>query len=579
MGSFSMFEDNANFKTLNDIFEFATTECAQNIAFQIRREDGQFEKYSYARFREMSCALANYLYTLGAKNGVQIGLLSENRPEWPIIYFAILRTGAAVVPMDALLGEGEITHIVKDAEVSVLFASRSQFEKLNEMGNLLRGLKQLIVIDPVTSDNRKVLNLQDALAQGKKKGDIKFPPVKKNDLAALIYTSGTTGVSKGVMLSHWNITSDVLGLRRVIWFDKSDSFLSVLPMHHTFEATTGMIIPISKGSMVTVAESLASKRIIANIKDAKVTIIMGVPLLYEKMLAGIFRGIHEKPLPVQLMFKGLYGIVKGVKTISGQSIGQSIFRSLRNKAGLGSIRYFISGGAPLPTWVGKGFDHLGIYFLNGYGLTEASPVLAVNVEADIDNTTVGYPVYGAELSIDEPDQQGIGELLARGDMVMQGYYKNKKATDAVLRNGWLRTGDIARFDAKGRVIICGRSKNIIVTEGGKNIYPEEIEMLLDTSVYIKESLVLGRPISKDNPGEDVVACIVPDYEAIEAQHGTKLEPAAIEELISREIASLCSGFPAYKKIKEFVIHNEEFPKTSTRKIKRYLFKGRDVKMQ
>ncbi|MDR2734711.1 MAG: AMP-binding protein [Spirochaetota bacterium] len=577
MGSFSLYDDDADFRTLNDIFEFATTEYAQNIAYRMRRDDGKFEEYSYARFRGMSCALANYLSSLGAGNGTHIGLLSENRPEWPIIYFAILRAGAVVVPMDALLSESEITHIVKDAEVSILFASRPQFEKLSEMGNLLRGLKQLIVIDPVASDNRRVLNLQDALLQGEKKGDTQFTPVKKDDLAALIYTSGTTGVSKGVMLSHGNITSDVLGLRRLIWFDKSDSFLSVLPMHHTFEATTGMIIPISKGSSVTVAESLASKRIIANIRDAKVTIIMGVPLLYEKMLAGIFRGIHEKPLPVQLLFKGMYGLVRGVKKFSGQSIGQSVFRSLRNKAGLGSLRYLISGGAPLPVWVGKGFAHLGIHFLNGYGLTEASPVLAVNVESDTDNTTVGYPVYGAELSIDEPDQQGIGELRARGDMVMQGYYKNKKATDAVLRNGWLYTGDIARFDAKGRVVICGRSKDVIVTEGGKNIYPEEIEMLLDTSIYIRESLVLGRPISKDNPGENVVACIVPDYEAIEAQYGTKLEAAAIEELISGEITALGSDLPAYKKIREFVIHSEEFPKTSTRKIKRYLFKGITMK--
>jgi long-chain acyl-CoA synthetase len=297
------------------------------------------------------------------------------------------------------------------------------------------------------------------------------------------------------------------------------------------------------------------------------------------MLKGIYRGIHEKPLPVQLLFKSLSGVVKGVKAISGHNIGHSVFKSLRDKAGLGSIQFVISGGAPLPLWVGKGFEYLGIDFLNGYGLTEASPVLAVNVRADIDNSTVGYTVWGMELAIDQPDEHGIGELIAKGPAIMQGYYKNPKATKEVLKGEWLHTGDTARFDSKGRVIICGRSKDVIVTEGGKNIYPEEIELLLDTSVYVKESLVCGRPISKDNPGEEVVAIIVPDYEAIEAEHGTKLEDAEIEKLISREIATLCAGYPAYKKIKGFEIRSEEFPKTSTRKIKRYLFKGRDVRIQ
>jgi len=580
MGNFSLIQDVAEFTTLNELFESSTTNFADRIAFRVKREDGRYEEYSYARFREVSVALAWYLESLGAKKGKHIGLISENRPEWPMIYFAILRTGATVVPMDALLPVNEVAHIVKDGEVDMLFSSAGQLDKVNDAIHSIRGIRQIVVIDPIASTNKKIVTLADALAAGRAKNKGKSVPaaVKKNDLAALIYTSGTTGSSKGVMLSHWNIASNVIGLRRMILFTKEDVFLSVLPLHHTFECTAGMIVPISKGSAITYAESLAARRLIANIRETKVTFMMGVPLLYEKMVAGIFRGINEKPAPVRLMIKSLFGVVKGIKKVSGHNFGKSVFKSLREKAGLESVQVLISGGAPLPAWVGQTFEHLGINFLNGYGLTETSPVLAVNVISDIDNHTVGYPVHDVELAVHEPDANGVGELKARGSFVMQGYFKNKKATDFVLKGGWLYTGDLARFDSRGRVIICGRCKNVIVTEGGKNVYPEEIEMALDASAYVKESLVYGRPVSRENPGEDVVACIVPDYETIELSHGTQLERDALEKLISQEVAALNSTLPAYKKIKEYTIRDEEFPKTSTRKIKRYLFQDRGIRV-
>jgi long-chain acyl-CoA synthetase len=581
MSNITLIPDSADFKTLNDIFESSTTKFANRTAFRIKRESGYYEEYTYARFHDMTVALAKYLDSLGVKKGKHVGLVSENRPEWPVIYFAILRTGATVVPMDALLPENEILHIAKSAGVYALFCSGPQFDKISDLSQLMRDLRKLIVLDRVPSNNRKIAILDDAIEAGRdiKKDKPALVKVKGSDLAALIYTSGTTGVSKGVMLTHKNITTNVLGLRRMISFKETDVFLSVLPLHHTFECTAGMIIPISKGSSITTAETLAAKRIVANIKETKVTFMMGVPLLYEKMATGIFRGISEKPLPLRIIVKSLLGVVKGVKKISGVNLGPKVFKSLRQKAGLDSLSTLISGGAPLPLWVAHAFENLGISFLNGYGLTETSPVLTVNMHADIDNSTVGYPVHGIELAIHEPDASGMGELKARGPFVMQGYYKNKKATQEVLRDGWLHTGDIARFDSKGRVIICGRCKNVIVTEGGKNVYPEEIEMALDTSIYVKESLVYGRPVSKNNPGEEVVACIVPDYESIEAQHGPRLERAAVEKLIAQEVATVNSSAPVYRKIKEFTLRDEEFLKTSTRKIKRHLYHSGNIKMQ
>lgn len=576
MGQFNLVPDQADFRTLNDIFENSTTNYADRVAFRMKRNGNKYEEFTYARFREMATAVARWLAGAGVRKGTHVGLISENRPEWPILYFAILRTGATVVPMDALLSEAEIRHVVKDSGMAVLFCSGAQYDKVTEVNHLLRDLDKLIVIDPVDNGNRKITTLDAVLVAGAKIRKDSPAKVKPSDLAALIYTSGTTGSSKGVMLSHGNIASDVAGLRRLIYFDMNDVFLSVLPLHHTFECTAGMIIPVSKGCSITTAESLASKKLVANIKETGVTLMMGVPLVYEKMVAGIFRGINEKPVPVRLLVHGLLGMVKGVKKLSGKNLGEKIFRSLRTKAGLGTIRIMISGGAPLQAWVGQTFEHLGISFLNGYGLTETSPVLAVNVESDIDNRTVGYPVYGIELAIDSPDASGVGELKARGPFVMLGYYKNKKATAAVLRDGWLHTGDLARFDDKGRVIICGRCKNLIVTDGGKNVYPEEIEMALNESPFIRESLVLGRPISSTNPGEEVVAYVVPDYEAIEAAHGSKLTEEEVEELVRREVSEINETFASYKKIKDCIIHEEEFPKTSTRKIKRYLFQHRDI---
>lgn len=580
MGQFSLVSDQADFETLNDLFENSTLRYADRIAFRMKRIGERYDEFSYGRFRELTIAVAKYLEDLGAcGKGKMIGLISENRPEWPIIYFAILRTGATVVPMDALLGEAEIMHIIKDAGVHVLFCSAAQYDKVSEVDHLLKDLKKLIVLDAINVKNRRITTLDEVITAGRKIKKDKPAKVKKNDIAALIYTSGTTGSSKGVMLSHWNIASNVAGLRRMIYFDENDVFLSVLPLHHTFECTAGMLIPVSKGCSITTAESLASKRIIANIRETGVTLMMGVPLLYEKMVAGIFRGINEKPIPVRLLVHGLLGMVKGVKKILRHNLGNKVFKSLREKAGLGSLRIMISGGAPLQAWVGQTFEHLGISFLNGYGLTETSPVLTVNVVSDIDNRTVGYPVHGIELAIDQPDPSGVGELKARGPFVMQGYYKNKKATQAIIRDGWLYTGDLARFDDKGRVIICGRCKNLIVTDGGKNVYPEEIELALNSSTFIKESLVIGRPISKNNPGEEVVAYVVPDYETIEAAHGTKITDEEIEDLVRREVNRINETFVSYKRIKECFIREEEFPKTSTRKIKRYLFQGRDIHVQ
>lgn len=568
-----------NFSTLIDIFGYATRTYAGNTAFRIKR-DNVYEEYSYERVGDEARALARYLRGMGIGPKKKVALFSENRPEWGITYFAVLLTGAVIVPIDALLNENGIDHIINESGSVLLFCSGSLYDRVGDLGPRIKGIKKVILLDQVDTARRNCLLYAQAVAKGRELRKPLPGTAKKDDTAALIYTSGTTGSSKGVMLSHWNITADVLGLGRMIRYDEHDVFLSVLPLHHTFECTTGLIVPFMRGASITYAESLASKRIIANIRETGVTIMMGVPLLYEKMVNGINRAISEKPFHLRVLVKTMMGMVKGVRRMTRKNYGKKVFRSLREKAGLGTLRLLISGGAPLSPWVASAFEHLGIRFLNGYGMTETAPVLTVNVESDTDNTTVGYPVPGIELAIHEPDASGVGELKARGDFVMQGYYKNKAATAEIIRDGWLHTSDLARFDSHGRVIISGRCKNLIVTHGGKNVYPEELEMYLNDSPYILESLVLGKPISAENRGEEVVAYIVPDYEYIEdSQHaGSRTSAEKIVELIEKEVQAVNGQFPQYKRIKDFFIREEEFPKTSTRKIKRYLFQQADHRL-
>ena len=565
----------SNCRTLIDIFKFSVSAFPGNNLFSMKKNE-KYEEMKYSEFGEMAESLAKALMSIGIKKGKKVGILSENRPMWGLAYFSIILTGSVVVPIDVQGSENELEHIINDSGIEVIFCSANVVDRLQEIHSLLKKLKTIVLFDRKKIKNKVFIN--DLIKKGrsiKKEKKIKTAP---DDMAVLIYTSGTTGVSKAVMLSHWNITSNVIGVGGMIPIFEDDRFLSVLPLNHAFECTIGLILPVSKGSGITYAESLASKQIIADIRDRRITVMIGVPLLFEKMLTGLNRGISQKSLPVRTLFHTLMWTVKGINKTTGKEIGKKIFKSLRDKAGLGSLRLFVCGGAPLSRWIADAFNHLGIKFLQGYGLTETSPVLTVNIENDFDNSTVGYPFPNIELALESPDKEGIGELKARGDYVMLGYYKNRKATDAVLRNGWFYTGDLARFDNKGRIILEGRCKNLIVTPGGKNIFPEEIEDKLNRSPFIKESLVIGRKISIVNEGEETVAHIYPDYEYIDEIFGTSQQVTTqkIEETIKKEIRKYNSQTVQYKMIKDFILRQEEFPKTSTKKIKRFLFKTKDV---
>jgi long-chain acyl-CoA synthetase len=299
--------------------------------------------------------------------------------------------------------------------------------------------------------------------------------------------------------------------------------------------------------------------------------LLGVPLLYVKLHAGILRGVSQKPLPVRAMFRGMMGMVKGLRAGLGLRVGRTVFRGLREKAGLGTMRLFICGGAPLPSSIPQGFEDLGISFVQGYGLTETSPVLTVNPAERPRHDSVGVPVPGAEVRIDGEGPDGVGEIVARGEIVMRGYYHQPEMTAEVLRDGWFHTGDLGRFDSDGYLYISGRLKNVIVTRGGKNVYPEEIEAALNASPLVLESLVYGIP-EEDGGGEEIGAILVPDREQFEQMGAARGASYAWEEMeaAAREAVRALNGQMAdYKRIRSLVVREEELPKTSTRKVRRF----------
>jgi len=536
-------------------------------ALQMRRGE-EFYKVTYRELKDRSDRLGSGLLHLGIKAGDRVAILGENRPEWVECYMALAGLGIVAVPLDSQLKVPEVRHILTDSEACGLFASQDYMETAQEATFKLAGVKHLWSMDEL--------------------GKLYQPPepkrlkrqVQLDDLAVIIYTSGTTGQSKGVMLTNKNIMSDVDSAYQTFHFDHNDIFISVLPLHHTFEATGGMLLALYAGSTITYARSLKSRDIIADIRDTGATMMLGVPLLFEKIYEGIMRAVKEKPLLTRIAFSASEGVVKSLKGLAGIRAGKAVFKSLRVKAGLSTLRLLVSGGAALKVDVAIGLDNLGLEIMQGYGLTESSPILTFNGVKNPHPASVGPALVGIELKIVDPDASGIGEIAAKGPIIMQGYYKNPKATQEVLKEGWLFTGDLGYIDDRGCLFITGRAKNVIISAAGKNIYPEEIEERLAKSPYVAEALVVGEK-NPQTDREEVHAIIYPNAEAFDEyalKHKVTIAEGDIERILKEEIKHQCTHLADYKRVKHFSVREEEFPKTTTRKIKRYLFVGKKVQV-
>jgi long-chain acyl-CoA synthetase len=501
----------------------------------------------------------------GVAPGDRVGIQSENRPEWGLAYLAIVEAGAVAVPLDALLKEHEVGEILAQSGARFCIVSDRQrpvVERVREAR--LPGLK-LLSLDP-SDDLPSWPQAMESFPDEPPRPERAQP----DDLAVLLFTSGTTGQAKAVMLSHSNLLHNVEGLVRFIPYGMSDRMLSVLPLHHTFEFTTGFLAPMRGGASVAYARGLKSNELREDLRTAQATILLGVPLLYEKLLGAIRRGINDAPLARRALVRALLAVVWLGSRLFGLRLGGRLLRPLREKAGLGRMRMFVSGAAALPSGVFWGFTNLGITMVEGYGLTECAPVVAANEFHRTKPGNVGHPLPGVEIRVDEPDAEGNGEVIVRGPNVMLGYYDHPEATAEALRDGWFFTGDLGRILSDGRLRITGRVKNMIATAAGKKIYPEEVEIHLSNSPYILEVVVAG---GRDGRGEreEVHAHIFPDFKAVgdlARSQGVAFDEAFVEKVLRHEVDLRCHMLAPYKRVKRIIVRRQEFPKTTTGKIRR-----------
>ncbi|MGL4367460.1 MAG: AMP-dependent synthetase/ligase [Brevinemataceae bacterium] len=564
-----------NFQNLADSFYYR-----KDKIFAKMFDGERFVATGYAQLYKNIKLIASYLQNLGIKKGDTVALLSENRPEWMMSYLGTVYNGVVSVPMDMMLTPEEVLVLLKTTETKIVFASNELFNKLRVNPDVLNFVQFWILFekDTVLQDEfPNIVFFSDIFQQASEIPLIK-QDIHSDDSASLIFTSGTTGASKAVVLSHGNFMHQINNLPASVLLTEQDIMLSILPLHHTFQFSVEATV-LGVGGSITYAESFKSNRIIAAVKSTEVTVMVGIPALYAKILDGISKNLSQLSTIGQILIKGLSYISLFFNYLTrSHKAGEFLFGFLRKKAGMQSVRLMISGAAPLAYTISKNYSLFGFNLVNGYGLTEASPVVSVGYPlGPVDNKSVGNPVSGVSMKILDPDFQGIGEICISGDNVMQGYYNNPEATKNVLtEDGWLKTGDVGfirKYSGKEFLYITGRYKNIIVTSGGKNVYPEEIEQLVNDHPYILESLVIGVSVADDDLSEVVCALIVINDPSL-LESSSLPENKSLQEVIDDHIRQINSSLKMYARIRNYEILVHEFDKTSTRKIKRFEYPGK-----
>lgn len=548
--------------TIHDVLETINKNYGEITALQIKEKDGSYRKLSYVELGRRAVDVSSTLIKLGIKKGDRIAILSEARPEWVIACFGVISCGAIIVPIDIKLSQKEVQFILSDSEAKCIFVSEKHFTAIADLRAGLPGIKDIIVFDDL---DRSDVILLSGLKM--KEGEQKYNPIYPEDTALIVYTSGTTGVAKGVELSYKNLLFQVVAISEIVHYSRDDQFLSILPLNHMLEITGGMIAPLYAGSCITYCDTVKTTTLAAIMKETHTTAMICVPLILKMIYDGIMKKV-DKLAPIKRnMFNALFALSKFFLRFNIR-IGKIVFPSVHAEFG-GKLRGFISGGAPLSPDVEIGLNALGFIVLQGYGLTETAPVIAVNTYRRNRVGSVGIPLEGSEVRIlkDNPSAKD-GEILTRGPHVMKGYYKHPEKTAEVIKDGWLHTGDIGYFDKDGFLHISGRLRNLIVLGAGKKVFPEEVEEVIGKSPYIKEICVLGRLAAKGvrKGCEEVYAVIVPNLDAFEP--GERDDSDKVRKMISSELDRLGNNLAEYKRIMEFEIRNDELPKTATRKIRR-----------
>ncbi len=529
--------------------------------------DTPLKRVTYAKLLESVLTFGNALKSLGIKERTHIALIGENRVQWAVSFLTSMAFNYVVVPIDARLNSNEILNIVHESDAEALIFSDQYSSIFSEAHSALKRIENFICMDKEYKEEN-FLSMPKLLEENVAAKEEELPKINPDDMAEIIFTSGSLGRAKGVMLSQKNLASNLMDMVAHLMMYPEDRFLSVLPIHHTYECTCGMLCPLYCGSSVHYSRSL--RTVVDDLQNVKATMLLGVPLLFDKMFKRIQKGIQEDKKKAKLVPK-LIGITNLTSRVGLGQLKKKVFKALHEKFG-GHIRFFIAGGAAPDPLVAKGLREFGFGFLQGYGLTETSPILAVNRDKEFKDEAGGLPLGRVTINIHEPDSSGVGEIWAKGPNVMLGYYKNKKQTEATFSpDGWFKTGDIGFLDKDGFLHIKGRMKNVIISKSGKNVYPEEIEDVLNRSPFVLESMVYGE--QDDKQDEIIAAMLVPDGEAFIAyaeENNVQITSNLIEKIMADEIKLTNKQLTGFKHIKKFYVRENEFEKTTTQKIKRYL---------
>lgn len=561
---------NANYTTrtitdLKDMIDSSAALYGDAPAYLVKNvPGGSYIPKSYNELKSDIDAFGTALLDLGMK-GKHIAVIGETRYEWVVADLAVINGVGVAVPLDKELPVSELANLAQRAHLSAIVFSAKVEKRLMEAIDGLEGIEYMISMDAEHS-TEEILSMKELIGTGKKlihKGNHYYlnTEVDPEAMSILLFTSGTTGLAKGVMLSSKNIVSNVMNMSQYVHIEQGDISLSVLPIHHTYEFTCNQMTVLYQGGTLAICEGL--KHVVKNMNECHANIIVAVPELFEVMYKRIWRQA-EKSGRADKLEKGLQ-LAKTLRRFNIKSM-RRLFKDVHNAFG-GHMQLFIAGAAPVDPEIIENFNLMGINTFQGYGLTESSPIVAVHRDRYHHGSSVGPALPETEIRIENPDEDGVGEIVSKSPSVMLGYYENPEATAEVLVDGWLYTGDYGYLDEENFLHVTGRKKNVIVTQNGKNIFPEEVEYYLMKSDFIKEVMVTGEQDEKSR-NLVVTAHIVPDREALR-QAGSALSEQETRKLFKKEIDRANAQMPPYKRVKRFELRDEEFEKTSTMKIKRF----------
>lgn len=552
---------------LKDMLEKTEKKFGDKPVFKYKtNEPGVFDVITYKEFIEKVNALGTKLIDLGLK-GKRIAVISENRYEWCVAYLATCCGTGVIVPLDKALPANELESLIVRSGVEAIFYS-SKYDKVMQDIKQRRttDLRYYISMDLEKMENG-IYSQHELIQKGKElmeKGNRNFLDAKINneEMTCMLFTSGTTSMSKAVMLSHKNICANLMDIASVLKIDENDTLLSFLPLHHTFECTVGFLYVLYKGSSIAYCEGI--RHIANNIKEFEITAMISVPALYENIYKRVMKSIEKKGklAEVEKIMK-LAGMLSKV----GIDFRKKMFKEIHESLGP-KLRLMVNGGAALDYEVEKGFNELGFRIVQGYGLTETSPVIAAGTDFAQRLGSVGKVFPSLKVKIINKNENGVGEVLVKGPSVMLGYYQNEEANKEVFEKGWFHTGDLGYIDKKGFLFLAGRKKSVIVLKNGKNVYPEEIESIINRIDGVKESFVYGKP--EENNEDDLKLCvkIVYDKDLMREIYNANTEEE-IKDALWTKIKEVNKTMPPYKYIKEIIVSEEELIKTTTLKIKRY----------